>query len=894
MIFNRYKKILTAIVLSVFTALSMMTGYVFAEDETVTEISEDTKTAIQLLEALDIIQDGDSFSSEQEITRGYFTALASRALIVNNSGADVRTMFRDVTVDYKWADEIAGMYELGYISGGEERKFRPEDKITFCEAAAIAVTCLGYGQQAKEKGGWPNGYLAEAGRHKLLSGKSENDTLTYGEGAVMIKNMLEAEAVIPSGTLTKGSIVYTTEKNLLSILHSVYTAEGIVNENGITGLYSKESPEDSISVGDIRIKNTTGEDMRELLGMYVKLYCRENDGEYEYMVMQSTDRNTVYNMNGWDSEVKYDRNGNSIKYEYGNKTKNLKLSRDFRFIYNGKLENDYLKYTADFSESTVKVIDNNGDGLFDVLITETYSTLVSDSVGSTSTKIVSKYPGFDALCPDDYGRVEFTDMNGSRLDISDIRRGDVISWYASTDNSYAKIVKSSLSVSGEISGTVTDENEYIIDGEYYKAAPTVKNGAVPLAIGKKGTFGLDIFGRIAEFSKDIDSSEGFGLMIRYLKDDDFTGTVYAKILNEYHEMRTYTLAEKVKINGKTYKRGENYEQYTAMDTMARMNDDVASEKEDVIRFKIDNDGNINSIDFALGGIPSKDEVEDGTLYMYKKRAVRWYKEDTGNMNDEFIINKASTVVFGVDKNFPYGDDDRYFVMSGAAFGNDVQIDSEAYTTKKDPDTAEAIVYYGLPAGSELKFLAINSIYEAVNNDNEIVYMAKGFTQNGDMETEIAPELAEKYSLTEGDIVGGTTKVDSKGMLYDAELLYDYSEKKMVTNLVGDGFFFHERAFMIYPYSYSGNVIKWFMAESREEAEAQLSNPVITENDLRNTIVPSGAIYVADGKKSGGIYKKGSMSDIIGYVQDPENYSDIIVRSRWGNTQAIIIINDRGE
>ncbi|MGN0181602.1 MAG: S-layer homology domain-containing protein [Candidatus Ornithomonoglobus sp.] len=889
MIVKMCKKRLTAAILSLCMTISMMTGYVFAEEIPMLEINEDTKTAIQLLEALDIIKDGDSFSDEEEITRGYFAALVSRALMINGGGADTRTMFRDVTADYEWANEIAGMYQLGYIAGGDDRKFRPEDKITLCEAATIAVTCLGYRQQAIAKGGWPNGYISEAGRLKLLSGNADKESMTHAEAALMIKNMLEAEAVVSSGVISNGAPVYKKEKNLLSILHSVYTVEGIVTENGLTGLYSAAAAENSIKVGDIRIQNTNGEDMTDMLGMYVKLYCREKDGEYEYMVSQYTSRNTVYTMNGWKDEVRYDRTNNAIRYDDLNKTKTIKMSRDFKFIYNGKLESDYLKYTADLSESTVKVIENNSDSLFDVLIMETYSTMVADTVGANSTKIASKYQGYDALNPDDYSRVDFTDTQGSRLAVSDISRGDVISWYASTDKSYARIIKSSRSVNGEITGIATSDNEYTIDGKSYKAAPTVKNGAVILEIGKKGTFGLDIFGRLAEFSKDIDSSEGFGMLIKYTQSDDFSGTVYAKLMNEYHELRTYTLAEKVKINGKSCKRNENGGQYSAIVAEAKKND-IEETKEDIVRFKIDSDGNIDSIDFAPAEIPQRDAVTDGMLYMYKKKATRPYKEDTGNMNDDFIVDRTSTVVFGIDTNFAYGDEDRYFVTSAASFGNDEFITAEAYTTKKEPDIAEAIVYYGVLSGNAMNFLAISTIREEVNDENEIVYIVNGFTPNGEIEATLDAELVEKYSIGEGDIVGGNSKLDAKGVLYDAQLLYDYSEKEMKTNLVGDGYFFHERAFMIYPYSYSGNVIKWFMAENREQAEAQFMNTGITEDALRNTMVPSGAIYVADGTRRGGIYKKGNMADIVSYLQDSENYSDVIVRSRWGNTQLIVVIN----
>ena len=94
----------------------------------------------------------------------------------------------------------------------------------------------------------------------------------------------------------------------------------------------------------------------------------------------------------------------------------------------------------------------------------------------------------------------------------------------------------------------------------------------------------------------------------------------------------------------------------------------------------------------------------------------------------------------------------------------------------------------------------------------------------------------------------------------------------------------ERAFMIYPYSYSGSVIKWIKSAGYDEAKSAYSNKNITENDLNNTIVSENNVYIADGGGRGDIYRKGTMADIIGYTQNPESFSKIIVRSLWGDTQ----------
>lgn len=889
MIFNQYMKKLISFVMSLVIVSSMSVALVSAEENSEAEMSEQIKTAEQLFEMLDIIRDGDSINTEDDITRGYFAAMLSRTLKLTGDGAEARTVFRDVTEDYEWSDEIMALYNMGYVSGGSDRKFRPNDKITVVEAVTMAVNSLGYKKQAEAQGSWPSGYLSEATRLKLLTVNAQKETMTYNECIEFMMNMLETDTLVVSDVLYDGTVEYTAKENLLSVLYKVYLFEGIVTENGLTGLYQAEAKKDMICIGNVSIYNTQEEDLYDLLGLNVKAYCMENDDkEYEYLLLKSTSKNTVHDINGTETDVTYVRKQNAIEFEDDVKTRTIKLDRNFKFIYNGKLEGNYLKYLDDLSESTVRVIENSGDSYYDVLIVNTYKTIVASKGGSYAEKIVSKYIGFDSIDTERYLTVEFTDTQGSVLEPSDVEDGDVISWYASVDSSYARIIKSSKSVSGKISAISQSDGYYTIDGNFYKAAPTVTSGAVTLFTGREGTFVLDIFGRIADFSKDIDGSERFGLLISYTDSDDYSGTCYLKLIDEYGEIRTYTLAERVKINSKTYKRADDSRQYNAIEEKAVQND-YGDKKEDVIRFKINEDNEITKIDFAPGSVPKKKDVKDDMLYMYKSKGARMYKSDTANLQDDFLIDSA-TIVFGIDTNFQYGNQDRYFITTAGAFANDEVITSEAYTTKAQPEKAEIMVFYGTPKSNSINFFAINSISKTLDDDDEVVYKASGFTPSGNRELMIEAAIADQLVLTAGDIIGGSSSANSKGVIYKTELIYDYSQKKMLKNGIND-LFYAERAFMIYPYSYSGNVIKWISANDRITANTNYMNATtagISEDDFKNTLVP--AVYVAEANKKNNVYRAGDMSDIVSYTQDSNAYTDVIVRSKWGNTQFIIVIN----
>ncbi len=882
MIFNTYIKKLAAVALSLTVVVSAAILPVYAEEQTGYVMSETTKTTQQLLKMLDVIKSNDSVKAEEDVTRGYFAAMLGRVMKLPNDGTEVRTMFRDVTEDYKWAGEIAGMYKMGYISGGEDRKFRPDDKITLQEAVTMGVNCLGFSESARIHGGFPMGYLYEASRLKLYSGSSNRETITYDDALEIIMNILESEMLVPNGVVTGGQIEYKTEENLLSSVHNVYTVEGIVAENGLTGLYKNSAKRNSILIGDMYVQNPSGYDLKNLLGMRITAYCKDNDGEYEYMMLKESSKNDVYEFNGWDNEPKYDRAKNSITYYYGNKEKTLKLSNDFKFIYNGMLEDNYLNYVSDLSESVIRAIDNDQNGYYDVLVVETYNTFIAGDANDFSGRIVSKYNGFDAIETGEYTTVEFTDAQGKEVTTSSVSSGDVLSYYTSVDGTYLKIVKSSSVVTGEITAMSQQDNEYTIAETTYKAAPTVTKGAVTLKLKKKGTFGIDMFGRIAEFTEDFDESCGYGLMIKYSEDTDSgDGTCYVKIMNQLEEFQTYTVAEKVKINDKVYSRAK-HEQYAIINSLASQNDANGTRKEDLIIFATDENGNVSEMKFAPATTPQKSEITDGKFYMYKERKIRMYKLDTGNMGDDFYINKSSTLVFGIDENMSYGDENRYFTMSAGSFDNDQNVSAEAYTTKEEPETAEALLYFGSKNSGGTVFYPISALSKAINDDDKIIYIAKGVSS----EVKLTAELVEKYSITAGDIIGDTeTKTNSDGEIYETDLLYDYSERKM--NPPRGNNFWNDRAYILYPYSYSGNVIKWYKTTDKEKADEFYRNGNISENDLCCTLAPS--IIVAEKGTSGDVYRTGSMSDITSYVQNPDEYSDVIVRSKWGIITDVVVI-----
>jgi len=150
------------------------------------------------------------FEPKRDVTRAEFAALIVRALGLQASGA---ADFSDVPASAWYADAVAAAAEYGIVKGDGTGKFRPTDKITRQELAAMVVRAqalagvevdlsstevaalLAGFKDAGQIGSWARAELAAAIESGIVNGTSANTvsptaTATRAEAAVMIIRLL--------------------------------------------------------------------------------------------------------------------------------------------------------------------------------------------------------------------------------------------------------------------------------------------------------------------------------------------------------------------------------------------------------------------------------------------------------------------------------------------------------------------------------------------------------------------------------------------------------------------------------------------------------------------------------------------------------------------------------
>ena len=113
------------------------------------------------------MDDTGSFAPDQPVTRA---AMAKMLMAAQNitTGPEVPVTFSDVAADH-WAAHYIGLAQSAkLINGFEDGTFRPEESVTPEQVVKMVVCLLGYEPTAREKGGYPNGYMAVAKEIGLL------------------------------------------------------------------------------------------------------------------------------------------------------------------------------------------------------------------------------------------------------------------------------------------------------------------------------------------------------------------------------------------------------------------------------------------------------------------------------------------------------------------------------------------------------------------------------------------------------------------------------------------------------------------------------------------------------------------------------------------------------
>ena len=819
-----FKKVVSCILIfSIVTAMGMSLAYAETQkaDVKVNETDYEIAEKLELLGIIDAVEEEKlaNYMTRRDMVKVLSTYLGYGKLSSESS----RSPFYDVSAGDPLIGTYNALYKAGYISGDENKMFRPDDFLTYNEAITFVINAMGYRPLAVRNGGYPGGYLFIANKYSMLEGLrgNGNNPIPYCDLYKLIESSLKAYAFVQDYYTKDGedeNLVFSSTVTVLESLRGIVAFSGIVTGNENTRLFGYDSSR--IDMHQIEIDNviydTPEHTYADYLGRKVYAYAKKVNGDsYEIIYMEPIYRaNNEYKLSA-DVLLKDKTTTDRIYYEnedYKEKYLNVNSS-GIPVIYNGKAHSFGHLKNAIPTNGYIVALDNSGDSIIDVLFVYEYKNYVVGAIDTTNGKIFDKYTNESVALDKDTDDVRIYNANGEQVKLEEISSGDIVS-VMETKNTSGYKLKTVYIPDKSIEGTVTEVvgNYYKINGETYLLAENMKNYILAsktanITAGTSGTFYLDFGGDIAYVKRATSTSALYGFVAGVDYDSGLSRRVSVRIFTQDSAWVEAEVSNPVIIDGSRYTLSNDTEVFSVVSLIPIGEIVLFTTKDDkvnVIDTKALNYGNSSKI-MDTGNL---NEVLSGTTgegFFYANGMAQ-------KGGPEAVVIPSDTIVF----NVPMAADlltelDGYSITKGlskkeykAGSGGERQTVDDGFaiynTEDKDINTASCILLKGSKGATgtvitlDAALCVITDITSAVNEEGEVKTKVHYFNNQGSKYAYIDDPSAIKYSqklvylyaeptttqsfasvgLMPGDVVN--LAIDEKNNIKTINMVYRYDQE----------------------------------------------------------------------------------------------------------------------
>lgn len=457
----KFRKIFAAILSVMMLSGNFVVVNAIAEETVETETAAEVNhvdearilTAVGVIEA----QDESVVWAEETVTKGQFL---SWALNFTDYNADV-----SVGMNMPWESVSRGSssyneYSYAYLhdwysNDMADTDIDPESGLSTAFALRTLIGALGYANVVYNMG---VSYLEQDLTNELLPGVTPtiDNEMDLNDAIMMLYNAMDIDyCVMEGGTNTSSEWKVYDGVTALAYNKDIYKIKGRVNATAIATIINETAWQDHIIIGSdmFAIPDSS---YNAYIGKEAEGYARMNEDDNTLLYLKETGNNEEIVINGEDF-VEFTQTRLRYYNEEG-RMKSLALD-DPIIIYNGK-----ALQSGEFSEDLFDIIDGairvlSVNGVYDVLIVENYKNLVVGAIDENSSVIYDRTSSA-TLKIDTVSNPNATlkTSSGSDRSISELSKGNVITYLMSLDGDYVQAVIGGSSLTAEISGTRLDES----------------------------------------------------------------------------------------------------------------------------------------------------------------------------------------------------------------------------------------------------------------------------------------------------------------------------------------------------------------------------------------------------------------------------------------------------
>lgn len=695
---------------------------------------------INLLTALGII--GQEQPSAQPVSRELFAGMLCRAAGLPVAADEARRYAAEES-QKGYAGSMEAAVRSGLMSPQADGSFGANYPVVWEEALSAFIKALGYDVTAPDAAS----RITKGHSIGLLKGLTyqQGIPVTFGETAHLFANALETELLKQTGFGTTDEYTAVKGVNLLSEVFDVYRADGILNATPTAALgLGRTAPKKGVIIDETAYQCPDGLAAEDYLGRMVRAYYRQPEGEDEKTILLlqvPAGKNNVLMIDGQD--VRSDAVKGSFHYESKDGWETERIDPAADLVVNGRTVDFTAGYRLAIPDSALCLVDNNADGVYEVVIVRSFVNYYVSGVGKEEMSLRDSY-GQKSLRLSDIKHLTIT-KDGAAADFDAIKPGMVVSVYADrelyveghkmVDTANATVYRLEV-CGGKASATVSElrtspREAFVAGGTTYEYADSLKRalslGYVKrLAAGDSIALFTDAAGRVAAYEIKRTGSVQYGYLINCGIQQGGLGDGYQlKLMDEKGAVDSYDVADKIKLDGEMVKTNDIP---PAMEGRLKQNGAV---KREVVRFTLNGQGEVSMLDTTYLN-PLKETDKDSLVKSYDGAgATLYYNQSVGRIfGGKIILGDAAKVFVVPDPQQAGTSDDDYYVADESYFGStgDFYVSSYdaktkvsnlvvAYDTANFPNSIQPVIVSGMGVG--------------LNEEGDEVYYINGYDSKGD-------------------------------------------------------------------------------------------------------------------------------------------------------------------
>jgi len=863
------------LVLPCFSVMATETGW-----------TEETENRLQILSALQIMNlresgvYGDAYQKSDDRENDPYAAFR------NISKRTFLNYVCNIIGDYAYGESnepeaVALAEQMGLIHPNQEdlSKF-----IIYDEALTILVRLLGYGFHAEQAGGYPVGYRSIAHKLGLTEGvvSTPEDRLLQSDVVNMLYNAINAPSV-EILSYSEDGITYgnSSENTMFFDNRKIFRIDGILEATNGMALREDYLLED----GKARVNGYVYHNQKnfsEALGKNVEGYVKQTDDGMGQLLCVLPRHNQELVIDGKDVKNVTSTFTNLTYEKETGGTKKVSLDAFLKVLYNRQYSKDYTVDSFKPATGKIRLIDNTGDSVYDVVMIEDYKTYVVDYVAIEDEVVQNLYTyrvaNRSLRLKNEADHVVKIYSAGNEIKTADIVEGCVLKVLESVVDGRTRktVYYSNQKISGSVSRIYNDSNprvliegkEYPLSNAYQDAIKAGEKEATEIQVGNSYTLSLDSDGEIVH-AEVIKSTEGYGLVLATGMDGQFSKECRIKLYTDGGQWRDLLFADKIEYNGSKGTKPEDI--LPLIET--GLNGAIS-----LVSYRTNSEGEIVAL--SVPQQYTEENAKSGEFNVIPRQELMYFSNNTsfGNKENGFDLFLRNDSRFWLVYDGLLGEEEGYALGSKSDLRSEANYEFCAYDVDEFGLAKQFVIVKGTGTLNDIDFeyndmMLVESVGTTMSSDGEPVGMISGMNATYESVSYRFRNNESKFqALNPGDVI--TMRMDLNGYAEDFRCYYSVADGEVKKDCKLD---------------FSKNLYSAASPAAGKVLDINASEGVLImdcgEDTAGKTISRNfrvkTATKVAIFDRARGSYRTGTIADIT-----PDDY--LVLKMTWGSIAFLVI------